>query len=55
MQAGRGGGAALAVDGGVVLERGSHGGVALGEASEVCCERAASSHVLGGAPLFREL
>lgn len=49
MQAGRGGGAALAVDG-VRMEGGRYGGVALGEASEVCCERAASSHVLGVAP-----
>ena len=55
MQAWRGGGAALAVDGGVVVEGGRHGGVALGEASEVCCERAAGSHILGGAPLLREL
>lgn len=42
VQARRRGRATLAVNGGVILERGRHGGFAFGEASEMCCEGAAS-------------
>lgn len=55
MQAGRGGRAALAVNGGVVLEGRCHGRVALGQASQVCCEGAAGGCVLWGPALFGEL
>lgn len=54
MQAGRGGGAALTMDGGVILERRGHGGISFGEASEVCCEGATGGHILRSSPLFRE-
>lgn len=43
------------MNGGVVLERGGHRGISLGEASEVRCEGAASGHMLRGSSLFREL
>lgn len=55
MQTGRRGGAALAVNGGVVLERGGHGRLAFGEASEMCREGAASGRILWGSPLLRKL
>lgn len=55
LHAGRRRGAALAVQGRVVLERGAHGRVAFGEASEVGGQRAAGGHVLRRAHLLREL